>query len=96
MKTLLSEYKKSKKSGWKYQPKMKAVNGADLKVGDLVIDTLCLNRWTAVLKYDKARAETMGQLFSGLAGNARRYIQRDGLIPFNDDLVWFTLDLEDE
>ena len=96
MKTLLSEYKKSKKSGWKYQPKMKAVNGADLKVGDLVTEGCRFTKRSAILKFDKSREVTAGQLFEGIAGSRGMYIQENGLIAFNNDLRWYVLDLEGE
>lgn len=96
MKTLLSEYKKSKNSGWKYQPKMKVVNGVDLKVGDLVTERYSFNERSSILKYRQYREVTAGQLFEGIDGNRGMYIQQNGLIPFNNDLKWYVLDLEGE
>lgn len=52
MKNLLSEYKKSRKSGWVYQPKLTGVRCEDLKVGDVVCDMPRIDDKSCIFKVE--------------------------------------------
>lgn len=93
MKNLLSEYKKSRKSGWVYQPKLTGVRCEDLKIGDVVCDMPLINDESCIFKVegvDNVRGNLILREIEGFIGYYMR--EADGSCPFAlDDEFWCIL-----